>query len=297
MNIRNRLILPLAAILAAGCALAVLLPARAQTAPTTLPTPDPTLGKGKIICLDAWYNQEKNGTGFHYHWDDTANPGMSKFGDVWKQYGATLSKLDKAPTRADLDKCSVYMICNPSLPTNSLVPGKPNYVQAADADAVEGWVKDGGVLLLFGNDKTNCEFEHYNILASRFGIKFNGDRRNEVPNARDRTPGMFDVSKLAPNEPLFKDIKQIYMKEIMTLTLTDPAKPLLVADNEQHTGKDNIIATAKVGKGFVFAVGDPWIYNEYIDVVSTPGLTLENRKAAVNLVRWILPMSSAPAAK
>jgi unsaturated rhamnogalacturonyl hydrolase len=263
----------------------------------TLPAADPTLGKGKVICLDAYYNQESNGKGFHYHWDDTGNPGMSKLGDVWKQYGATLSKLDKAPTRAELDKCSVYMIVNPSLPTNSLVPGKPNYIQAADADVVEGWVKDGGVLLMFANDKTNCDYEHYNILGSRFGITFNGDRRNEVPNARDRTPGMFDVSKLAPNEPLFKDVKQIYMKEIMTLTVKDPAKPLLVVDNEQHTGKDNVIATAKVGKGFVFAVGDPWIYNEYIDVVSTPGLTLENRKAAMNLVKWVLPMSSAPMAK
>jgi unsaturated rhamnogalacturonyl hydrolase len=108
---------------------------------------------------------------------------------------------------------------------------------------------------------------------------------------------MFDVSKLAPDEPLFKDVKQIYMKEISTLTLKPPAKPLLVVDNEQHTGKDVIIATASVGKGFVFAVGDPWIYNEYIDVVSTPGLTLENRKAAVNLVRWILPKASAPMSK
>jgi unsaturated rhamnogalacturonyl hydrolase len=82
------------------------------------------------------------------------------------------------------------------------------------------------------------------------------------------------------------------MKEITTLTLKDPAKPLLLVDNARKDGKDIIIATAKVGKGFVFAVGDPWIYNEYIDVVSTPGLTLENRKAAVNLVRWILPMAS-----
>ena len=79
------------------------------------------------------------------------------------------------------------------------------------------------------------------------------------------------MSKLAPDQPLFKDVKQIYMKEIMTLTVKDPAKPLLVADNEQKgQGKDVIMATAKVGKGFVFAVGDPWVYNEYIDVASTP---------------------------
>jgi unsaturated rhamnogalacturonyl hydrolase len=276
--------------------LAASVLAAAAAAPAPTPGVDPSLGKGKVIGLDAFYNQEKNGSGFHYHWDDTANPGMSKFGDVWKSFGTTLAKLDKAPTRAELDKFSIYMIVNPSIPSNA-VNGKPNYIQPADADAVEGWVKDGGVLLLFLNDKTNAEHEHTNTLASRFGITFNNDRRNEVPIKTDRTPGMFDVSKLAPDEPLFKDVKQIYMKEISTLTLKPPAKPLLVVDNEQHTGKDVIIATASVGKGFVFAVGDPWIYNEYIDVVSTPGLTLENRKAAVNLVRWILPKASAPMSK
>ena len=47
------------------------------------------------------------------------------------------------------------MICNPSLPSNSVVPNQPNYIQAAHADVVEAWVKDGGVLLMFANDKTN----------------------------------------------------------------------------------------------------------------------------------------------
>ncbi len=186
------------------------------------------------------------------------------------------------------------MIASPSLPSNA-VNGKPNVVQAADADVVEAWVKDGGVLLMFLNDKNNADIEHTDILAKRFGITFNSDRRNEVPNAKDRTAGMFDVAKLAPEEPLFKDVKQVYMKEICTLTLKDPAKPLLIADNTDKTGKDVIIATAKVGKGFVFAVGDAWWYNEYIDAASTPGLTLENRKAAINFIHWILPMASLPA--
>ena len=293
----------IAALMAAGAGMFFVAQrnvALAQAAAAPAPTPaadiDPALGKGKVIGLDAFYNEEKNGSGFHYHWDDTANPGYSKFGEVWKSFGATTAKLAKAPTRADLDKLSIYMIANPSIPANA-VNGKPNYIAPADGDVIEAWVKDGGVLLMFGNDKNNCEFEHYNTLATRFGIKLNGDLRNLVPNARDRTPGMFDVSKLAPDEPLFKGVKQVYMKEVSTLTVKDPAKPLLIADNEQKTGKDVIIATAKVGKGFVFAVGDAWVYNEYIDVASTPGLTLENRKAAVNFVRWILPMSAAPAAK
>ena len=153
-------------------------------------------------------------------------------------------------------------------------------------------MKDGGVLLMFANDVNNSEFQHYNTLASRFGIKFNGDLRNQVPVAMQREPGAFHVSKIAPDVPLFKDVKDIYMKEISTLTITPPAKAILIADKEDHTGKDNIMATANVGKGFVFAVGDPWIYNEYIDVTA-PGQTFQNRKAAMNLVSWTLPMSKA----
>src|SRR4051794_32179013 len=81
-----------ATVAAMGGVLAQTVPGGTR-GPTSMPV-GPTLGKGKIICLDAFYNQEKNGTGFHYHWDDTANPGMSKFGEVWKSHGATLSKLD-----------------------------------------------------------------------------------------------------------------------------------------------------------------------------------------------------------
>jgi hypothetical protein len=77
----------------------------------------------------------------------------------------------------------------------------------------------------------------------------------------------------------------------------DPAKSIMTVDNEQGTGKDIIMATSNYGKGFVYAIGDPWFYNEYIDVTSTPGLTLENRKAAVNFCRWILTMAPAPMAK
>lgn len=256
---------------------------------------DQSVGAGKVVGEDYYFNhQEKAGKQFHYIWDDTAASGYSKFGDVFKQYGATLANLPTAPTRADLDKFSVYVIVNPSLPKNA-AGGKPNYISDADADVIAPWVHDGGVLALFANDNQNSELEHFSILASRFGIKFNNDRRNEVPNARDRSPGTF---KNLPDHPIFAGVSMAYMKEVCTLTLTDPATPILVVDKENNQpGKDVIIASAKYGKGLVFAVGDPWVYNEYIDVKSTPGLTLDNRKCAENLARWLLSAAAPPAAK
>ena len=59
------------------------------------------------------------------------------------------------------------------------------------------------------------------------------------------------------------------------------AKPLMM-----HQGAI-IMATAKVGKGTVFAVGDPWLYNEYTDGRKLPG-DYQNYQAAKDLSQWLL---------
>jgi hypothetical protein len=51
-----------------------------------------------------------------------------------------------------------------------------------------------------------------------------------------------------------------------------------------------IMAECSHGKGFVFAVGDPWLYNEYIDHDRLPE-DFENRKAAENLTDYLLVKS------
>jgi unsaturated rhamnogalacturonyl hydrolase len=131
-----------------------------------------------------------------------------------------------------------------------------------------------------GNDKGNAEFEHFNHLAARFGIQFNEDSRNKViGNAYDM--GKFDSF---PDHRLFKGVKQIYMKEISTLHVQAPATTLFTDKG------DVIMAFANVGKGAVFAVGDPWIYNEYITHRKLPE-AFENDKAADHLFRWLLEIA------
>jgi len=44
---------------------------------------------------------------------------------------------------------------------------------------------------------------------------------------------------------------------------------------------------SKIGKGYIFAVGDPWLYNEYIDHWVLPK-DFDNLKAAKNLVKLLL---------
>jgi unsaturated rhamnogalacturonyl hydrolase len=45
------------------------------------------------------------------------------------------------------------------------------------------------------------------------------------------------------------------------------------------------MAVAKYGKGTVFAVGDPWLYNEYTDGRKLPP-EYDNFKAAQDLALW-----------
>ncbi len=234
----------------------------------------------KVVGLDYYFNDEwqkgKDGKEhrYHYVWEDTANSGYSKLGDVITNLGADITELPDAPTKPSLDKLSVYIIVDPD--TKQENP-HPNYIDGTSIQNIVGWVKAGGVLVLFGNDKGNCEFKHLNKLAKNFGIYFNEDSRNDV-KGNDFDIGKFDVF---PDHPIFKDVKKIYLKEISTLKLSGGAKPVL-------TDKDDVImASSKLGKGFVFAVGDPWLYNEYIDNHKLPA-GFENYKAARNLFAWLL---------
>ncbi len=135
----------------------------------------------------------------------------------------------------------------------------------------------GGVLAIFENDKGNAEIEHFNLLAEKFGMHFNEDCYHKVEGTK------FDMAKsdVLPAHPIFDGVKKIYTKEVSSITVVPPAEALLTENGVV------LMAVAKVGKGTVFAVGDPWLYNEYIDNRRLPA-DFENFKAARNLFSWLL---------
>lgn len=143
-----------------------------------------------VVTLDYYFNNEwhrENGDSarFHYTWEDKANSGFSKLGDIFTAAGFTLQSLTVAPRLDNLRTTSVYIIVDPDTPLES---PHPNYVSPHDVAALKAWVKAGGVLVLMGNDKGNAEFEHFNSLATVFGIKFNEDCVLHV-TSNDHTPG------------------------------------------------------------------------------------------------------------
>ncbi|MCA1557960.1 MAG: glycoside hydrolase family 88 protein, partial [Acidobacteria bacterium] len=240
-------------------------------------------GAGLTVTLDYYFNSEvkKEATGqtvtWHYKWEEMPNPGFSLWGNIFRNFGARTEALPAAPTSANLKNTDIYIIVDPDTKEEN---ENPKLIEEPHIKAIADWVKRGGVLVLMGNDAGNAEFEHFNRLAGQFGIEFNRDSRNRVPG-NDFAAGRITVSS---NNPVFKRARQLYLKEISTLRVAPPATPLI-----EDKG-DVIMAVARFGKGTVFAVGDPWLYNEYVDGRKLPP-EFDNFKAARDLSLWLIEQS------
>jgi unsaturated rhamnogalacturonyl hydrolase len=244
-----------------------------------------SVGRGQTVTLDYFFNNEvkKDAAGqvarWHYKWEEMPNSGFFFWGNVFRNLGVKTQSLEDGPTSANLKNTDIYIIVDPDTKAET---ENPNFIEPQHIKAITEWVKGGGVLVLMGNDLGNAEFEHFNQLAKQFSIQFNEDSKNRV-QGNDFAAG----SVVVPNgHAIFKTARQLYLKEISTLSLAQPAKPVM-----QHKG-DVIMATARLGRGTVFAIGDPWLYNEYVDGRKLPA-EFDNYKAAQDIARWLIQQSAA----
>lgn len=228
--------------------------------------------------LDAWFNsqQRNNASGqmeyFHYKWNDVTDSGFSSFGDIWRSLGVETDTLYSPPTTENLKASQFYLIVSPDIPVKN---PHPHYLQKRDADQVAAWVEKGGVLILMENDPANADIAHLNLLADHFGIHFNPVLSHHVVGdqiASGRIP--------AGGAP-FQKRHTLYMKDTCTISLKSPATPLL----SDPSGP--VMAFAKYGRGTVFAVVDPWLYNEYTNGKHLP-LEYDNLAAGKEFVDWLL---------
>ncbi|NII27298.1 glycoside hydrolase family 88 protein [Pseudoflavitalea sp. X16] len=240
------------------------------------------LGNGKTVLLDNWFNNEwkKDATGeqvrHHYTWDDKTYGGFAMLGDIFRIQGMRTASLETAPTAQNLKGASIYIIVDPD--TKKETPD-PHFIQPQDVKAISDWVKAGGVLFLMGNDSGNAEFEHWNHLGEAFGIHFNENSLNRVQGNQYEQGAFYPTAQ----DAIFKTSKKIYIKEYSSLQLQSPATAVF----KDAAGKNIVMAVSKYGKGTVFAVGDPWFYNEYVDGRKLPA-DFENYKAATDLVKWLI---------
>ena len=232
------------------------------------------------VLLDAWFNSQKrrNALGqmtyFHYKWDDNSDSGFSMLGRLFNDRGVETDTLYQAPTAANLGSAQFYIIVSPDIPVKN---PQPNYVTLQDAEQVAAWVRRGGILLIMENDPANADIEHLDLLADKFGLHFNSALSHHVI---DDTFSMGRIDVAGGGE-LFSRPHVLFMKDTCTISLSGTARPLLVDKG------DVMMAAAKYGKGTVFAVVDPWLYNEYIDNHRLPA-EYDNLAAGRELLDWLL---------
>jgi hypothetical protein len=221
-----------------------------------------------VVALDRYYNHEtRDGRPYHYAWEDTTPAGYSELEKLIQGLGAKTISIDRPASKESLAKVSLYMIVAPNTPEKVK---QPNTIEPDAVEAIADWVRDGGVLVLFNNGKGYAEFEHMNQLAGRFGIRFNEDTRFGL----DADPAKLQMHSF-PDHPFFQGVKKLHMRSICTLAVEPPARTVYAFQG------DNIMAVCAHGKGTVFALGDPWGYNEYIGA-------FDNRTGLANVFRWLL---------
>jgi len=167
----------------------------------------------------------------------------------------------------------VYFLIDPDWPKENKTP---NYIEPKHIEALVNYVKNGGVLVMMANDSNNVEFKHYNELAERFGIHWNENMRHDVIDNKFEQGAL----PIPAAHPIFKTARKVYIKQLCTQELKKPAYSVYSEKGEV------IMSVSRVGKGIVFAVGDPWFYNEYLDGRKLPE-EYENYKAAQDLALWL----------
>jgi len=241
-----------------------------------------SLGQHKTALIDAWFNSQtrKNAFGqtepFHYKWDDDSASGYSLFGRAFQSYGVSLATLPAAPTAAALAHANIYLIASPDIPIKN---PNPHTMDKPSGDAIEAWVRSGGVLLLFSNDRDNTEFTGFNTLSDRFGIHFNPVLSHHVVG-EDHASGEVVIPA---NTGIFGAGFSAFMKDTCSITVRGPAKAV-VTDHG-----DIMIAISHLGKGVVLAVTDPWVYNEYAD--GRKMRQYDGFEAAQDLAAWAVHQS------
>jgi unsaturated rhamnogalacturonyl hydrolase len=237
-------------------------------------------GSGQTVLVDGWFNSQtrKNAAGetelFHYKWDDFSNSGFSLFGHIWRSYGVKTETLTSAPTVQKLKDVQYYIIVSPD---NTAKNPNPHYMTEADAGQIADWVRAGGTLLMMENDPANADIEHMDLLADKFGLHFNNVLVHHV-EGDDFAAGRIDANASAP----FMHPHVLYMKDTCSIQLSGKAEPLM-----KDKAGDLLMAWTRYGRGMVFAVTDPWVYNEYTDGRKLP-VEYDNFGGGANLVQWVI---------
>jgi hypothetical protein len=218
---------------------------------------------GTVVAVDGWHNRESQP---HYSWDGDYPGGFSGLGKLLNGLGAETRSVTEPLTSRSLRGVDLLIIVDPDTPKETAAP---NLITDQEVQAVSGWVRQGGTLLLMGNDPGNAEFARLNVLASQFGITF--EERKHVD-----AQGNSKLTLPTPERGRLPAGLMFYAVDVAPLRITTSNASIYLAERGTP-----ILASVTAGSGRVIAIGDPWLYNEYL-------YTRDNRQIAEQLFRDLL---------
>jgi len=212
----------------------------------------PLMAAGKPVFL---YSRHYNAKGENRYEADTA------FKEVLKRLNGDFEVRvhDKPLTKENLKDVRVVMIANPSDKAFSNNAAPPHF-SAKDIATISQWVRDGGGLIISGNQEDhNLEIEDTNKLLSNFGLQFTNLYTDFKP---------INVPKSAP---IIGGLRWAFFSgNQILLDDKSPARPKAVVNNDATApvkGTRNppgiLMAVSEPGKGHVVAFTDNgWLINE-----------------------------------
>lgn len=149
-----------------------------------------------------------------------------------------------------------------------VLPNPEKSFSYSEVEAIQRWVKNGGILLVFGNYYAHFDPKIHNSLTSSFGIEwYDGSVRDESHSLENKPYAVF-LSNFADNDlasTVANGVEKVFFSGT-SLKLSGNAVPIVIGydttitvDEEGNAlaeGKDVVVvAVSKINKGVVVAVG------------------------------------------
>jgi len=199
------------------------------------------ISQGLSLRPDAWANS------YHYSTDANATPnGLFVLKQVLADDFRT--EISTSPIDANLsDRADAFMLVCPK----KAEAGNPHPVTQADAEHLEAFVAQGGILILVHNSANyqrtvTSDFAGMNLIAGKFGLKF------------DFTSTRILMIPIASDHPVFSGPRWYLFGGGSTVSVEPSARPratiLLESINPEVAGP--VAVRVRYGKGSVLALGD-----------------------------------------
>ena len=200
--------------------------------------------------------------------------------------GFTVASNSTGPLSAEaLAGCDVLVIAHPSDPVweKTTGSGSPR-LTAAELDAIERFVHDGGGLVVLGETEQEKYGNNLNVLLERFGVHLENDTVQDYEHHHGAPSWI--LAELSDGDrgrggDVLARVKQACLYRATTVTATNGARVLARSHPTASTPGAPLIVAGDYGDGRVIVLGDSDLFGD--DCIGE----LDHRALWLNIVHWL----------